>query len=194
MTKVLFGLFAVLLEFGDYIAYFWGIFKQKTKPHFFTWLIWSISIGTAFGIQVVHGAGAGAWATGVNAVACCTIAAIAFFQKNTSYTVIDWAALLVALLALGLWLIEDRPLIAVLLIIMVDASGYVPMFKKSFRDPRSEPILAYIFASVKYIPALLAMGNFTLLTALYPTSIAFFNMSFALFLFIRQKQLPQKPQ
>ncbi len=66
--KILFGIIAALLALISSIIYIKDIFRGNTKPHTYTWLIWSIVTTIAFIGQWVSGGGPGSWATGVAAV------------------------------------------------------------------------------------------------------------------------------
>ena len=68
--KIVLGLLAVAAGFGGYVPYFADIFKGLTKPHIFSWLVWSVLETIGFFAQVVKGAGPGSWVTGVTAVLC----------------------------------------------------------------------------------------------------------------------------
>ena len=66
--KIFLGAIAALLALLSSFLYIRDIFRGNTKPHTYTWLIWSIVTTIAFFGQWVSGGGAGSWATGVAAV------------------------------------------------------------------------------------------------------------------------------
>lgn len=46
--KFIFALLStVIVIFGGFFPYFLDIFRKRTKPHAYTWLIWSVTYGTA---------------------------------------------------------------------------------------------------------------------------------------------------
>lgn len=184
--SLVFAILAVILQFGDYAFYFRGIVKGETKPHFFTWIVWSIVMWITFAIQLENGAGVGSWGLGVAASASSIVACVAFLQKQIIYTRLDWISLFFAGISLVLWLIYDQPLLSLLLLIAIDFFAYIPTFRKAYSLPYSEPALAFCFASCKYIPTLFALESFNLLTALYPATLVFFNAVIVVFLLWRR--------
>jgi hypothetical protein len=78
--KEILGFLSVTVAFASYAIYAISIFKNKTRPHVFTWVIWGLSEAIAFSAQYSKGAGPGAWVTGVDAVVTLTIAVVAFWR------------------------------------------------------------------------------------------------------------------
>src|SRR5215213_6872426 len=63
--KEILGVATIILAITGLIPYFLDIIKNKTKPHLFSWIIWTVTTFLVFIGQVQKGAGAGAWNTGV---------------------------------------------------------------------------------------------------------------------------------
>lgn len=188
MAQIL-GVIAVAIGLYGYVPYFRDIFKGKTKPHAFSWLIWGILTGIGFLAQVFDNGGPGAWVTGVTAFVCIMIFLLALSRGEKNITKSDWWCLLGAFLAIGLWLITDDPLIAVVLITVIDALGFIPTFRKSYHRPDQETAVTYVLSGVKFIVAIAALSNFSLVTVLYPLSLVLMNGLFVAMLYIRRKQL-----
>ena len=68
--KAVLTIIASFLLIGSYIPYFRDIYSGKTKPHAFSWFIWSLSACIAFAASIVKGGGAGAWVMGMSGAAC----------------------------------------------------------------------------------------------------------------------------
>ena len=66
-----------LMAFAPYI---YSLYLGRTKPHFFTWLIWGLMMCIAFAIQVTEDAGPGAWITLASAMAYLGVAGYSLFQ------------------------------------------------------------------------------------------------------------------
>ncbi len=76
--KVVIGSIAVILALCSSYLYVRDIFRGNTKPHTYTWLIWSIVTVIAFLGQWVSGGGPGSWATGVSAVITISVLFLSF--------------------------------------------------------------------------------------------------------------------
>ena len=187
--KVLFGSIAVLLAIGSYIPYVRDMFLGRTKPHAFSWFIWGTLTAIGFAAQVSEGAGAGAWVTGVSSLACYGIALFTFAKGDRSYSAFDWWSLVAAAVALILWVVMSEPLVALVLVILTDACGYLPTIRKAYARPHEETATTYAISSVKWVLAFPALAVVNLTTILYPLFLVVVNGGFALFLVIRRRQL-----
>ncbi|MDX1573225.1 MAG: hypothetical protein R3341_04310 [Methylophaga sp.] len=65
MTKIFFSNLAVIITLLAFVPYILQIFKGKVRPHIITWLIWGTSTMVIFIVQLLDGAGVGAWPIGV---------------------------------------------------------------------------------------------------------------------------------
>ena len=63
MLRDLLAAIAVLFTFTGYIPYIRDTIKHKTTPHVYTWFVWGIVTSIAFGLQITHKAGPGAYVT-----------------------------------------------------------------------------------------------------------------------------------
>ncbi|TAH37834.1 MAG: hypothetical protein EYC62_00985 [Alphaproteobacteria bacterium] len=169
--------------------YFFGLWQKTTRPHFFTWLIWGALTIIAFAAQVVSGAGPGAWAMGFTAFSCCIIAVISLIIGEKNITKTDLMALIAAVLSLIAWYLTDDPLWSIIIVTAVDALGFYPTFRKSWSSPWAEPLLSYLIAGLKFIPALMALEIFNWTTALYPASLVILNNGFVLLLLYRRQKV-----
>ena len=93
--KTILGIIAVIIALAGYVPYFRDIFRGKTKPHAFSWLVWASLTGIAFFGQIFDKGGAGAWVTGFTAVVSFAIFFLALKkgEKNITSLVSIFAAL-----------------------------------------------------------------------------------------------------
>lgn len=176
--KEILGSLGVVIALLAYVIYFHDIFFRHTKPHAFSWLVWTLLAGIGFAAQVTGGAGAGSWVLGVDAVVCTAIFILALWKGERGYVWIDWISLALALLAIVLWNVTGTPVLSVILICLIDALAYVPTFRKSFFKPREESMIAFMLFSLKFILALLALESYSIATALYPAWVILLNVGF----------------
>ena len=71
--KNLLGLVATFLVLVGYIPYLRDIIKGKTKPHIYSWFLWSFVTLIAFALQISGGAGSGAFVTLAAAIMCIAV-------------------------------------------------------------------------------------------------------------------------
>ncbi|MBU1112174.1 MAG: hypothetical protein ABIG93_01935 [archaeon] len=186
--KAILGIIAIVLALAGYIPYFRDIFLGKTKPHTYTWLVWASLTGIAFFGQMFDGGGAGAWVTGFTALVSFVIFFIALKKGEQSITTSDKWSLFGACIALVLWFITNNPLGSVILITLIDALGFYPTFRKSYHKPHEETMSTYFLSGLKFIIAIIALQNYTVITWLYPASLVLMNFVFVGLLVVRRKQ------
>lgn len=190
--KTILGIIAVAIGLAGYIPYFRNIFYGKTKPHVFSWFVWSLLEGTAFFAQVSKGAGAGAWVTGVTALLCFGVFVAAISRGEKNITRLDWMSLVGAFLGLALWAVTDNSLYAVVLVSTTDLLGFIPTFRKSYHKPYEETATLYALSSLKLAVALFALESYNLTTVLYPASLVLTNAVFVTMLLMRRKVFTER--
>ncbi|QQS19999.1 hypothetical protein IPL85_00865 [Candidatus Saccharibacteria bacterium] len=186
------GILAVIVGFIGYIPYFRTIFSGKTKPHAFSWLVWGTLTGIAFVSQVAGNGGAGAWVTGFTALISFTIFGLALFKGVKDFPLTDWLCLAGSIIAIALWALTKNPLIAVVLITIIDFVAFLPTIRKSYSEPNSEPIFTYSLSGLKFLIGIIALTELSWLTVLYPASLVMANGGFVVMLLIRRNKLAQE--
>ncbi len=171
------------------VCYVRSVLRRETRPHVFTWLIWTLSTGTIAVIQFLNEAGPGAWATIVATGNCLavTLLAVKYGEKNITRS--DRVALVMAIAALALWAITDNALIAALLLTAVDGFGYYPLLRKSYDKPREEFVWLYLLSNIKHLLSISAMTSYVFINLVYPGTIFFLNSAFLIMIAIRRHQL-----
>lgn len=187
------GAAATLMALVAYVPYFRDMLAGRTKPHAFTWLIWGVLTAIAFAGQVSEGAGPGAWVTGFTAAVSFVIFVTALRRGEKDLPLVDWLSLAGAALALALWAATDQPLVAMILITLIDALGFLPTFRKSWLRPWEETAVTYALSGLKFVIAIVALENFAVTTWLYPASLVLMNGLFVGMLVLRRRQLTVAP-
>jgi len=187
--KTALGILATAMAFFSYIPYIRNMLSGKTKPHAFSWLVWGALTAIAFVGQVSENAGPGAWVTGFTAMVSFFIFATALRTGEKDISKSDWFSLAGAGLAMLLWWATSNPLTAVILITLIDALGFYPTFRKSYHKPHQETAITFAISGLKFVVAIIALENLTLVTWLYPASLVLMNGIFVIMLLIRRKQV-----
>ena len=186
--KTILGIIAVIIALAGYVPYFRDIFRGKTKPHAFSWLVWASLTGIAFFGQIFDKGGAGAWVTGFTAVVSFAIFFLALKKGEKNITSSDKWSLFGAGVALVLWYLTSSPMGSVILITLIDALGFYPTFRKSYHKPHEETMLTFFLSGLKFVIAIIALQNYSVVTYLYPASLVLMNFIFVGLLIVRRRQ------
>jgi hypothetical protein len=186
--KNILGFLTIAIAIISYSLYFRNIYLGKTKPHAFSWFIWSVLAGIVFVAQVVEKGGAGAWITGFTAIVCFIISVIASFKTSEQFGIFDWLSLTAAVASIILWRFTKNPTLSVILISLTFAWGFLPTFRKAYYKPFEETATTFALNGLKFGISIFALSAFTISTWLYPATLAILNGVFTIFLLILRKQ------
>lgn len=186
--KILISIFAVVLSILGYIPYIYDILKKKTKPHSFTWFIWTLAGAIAYGIQVVGGAGVGSWSLLTASLLCGFVFLLSLHSGDKDIAPSDFIFLGLSLFSLFLWVVAKQPLWSVILITAVEIFGFIPTVRKSWNKPHSETIFTYALSVFRHALSILSLQNINPLTALYPAVWTVTNTLFTATLLLRRKK------
>jgi hypothetical protein len=187
--KEIFGFLSVALSLVGHGAYYWSVWRWRTKPHVFTWTIWGLITGIAFFAQISKDAGSGSWAMGATSLACFGGAVLGLFWGEKDIRKSDMIAFFGALSAIPIWYYTKDALNAVIVVIIVEIFAFYPTFRKSYSKPHEELAFSYIVDILKYIISILAMEQYSLTTTLYPLFIIVIQSLFVFMLFYRRAAL-----
>lgn len=187
--KNILGIIATVLVFIGYIPYTRDIIRGKTKPHMYSWFLWSFVTFIVFALQVSGGAGSGAFVTLAAALCCFAVIVLGFIYKSRVEIVwIDTVFLILAIIALGLWLIAKQPVLSTILMTIIDLLAFAPTVRKSWNKPYSETLAFYFLNTFRFGLAAIALQKYSIVTALYPITWLVTNSLFALMIAVRRKQ------
>ena len=187
-TKTALTIVAILIAILAYIPYFRDIFKGKTKPHAFTWLVWCVMSTVAFFSQVSDGGGVGTWVLAFSATVNFAIFSLSIYKGETSITNTDWFCLMGAFMGVALFTFNSDPPMSLIIISAVDIIGFVPTVRKSMINPYQETASTFALTSLKYVFAISALENYTFITVYYPAVVCSMNFLFVILL-LRQRQV-----
>jgi hypothetical protein len=194
MHKELLAAAAILLTIAMYVPYIRSIRAGQTKPHAFSWIIWSLSSCVIFLAQLSDYGGAGAWPIGVSAIVTIYIAVLAYINRtDTAVTRTDWIFLAIAVAALPCWLLTSNPLFAVLLLTGVELVGFGPTFRVAFRRPYEEHVGFYLLGAIRSGLTVAALEHYSWTTALFPAAKGIVGVILVVLItYRRMQQGPEK--
>ena len=171
--KIILGTVAALLALVSSYLYIKDIFRGNTKPHTYTWLVWSIVTTIAFLGQWVSGGGPGSWATGVAAVV--TIFTLVLSLKGNygtkDITNFDKICLGLAIISILPWLLTKNVLWSVIFATFIDLVAFFPTMRKTWYAPKSESLGSMYADAVKHSLSIFSMGSYSLVNVVFPVSV-----------------------
>lgn len=171
MLKEIFSAIAIFITIASFLPYLISILRGQSKPHVFSWIIWSITTFVVFLAQLSDRGGAGAWPIGVSGIITIIVAWLAYRKKaDITITLTDWLFLITALSALPFWYLTADPLSAVLILTTVDMLGFGPTLRKAYQYPYDEQALFYFLFAVRNGIAIAALENYSITTILFPAA------------------------
>lgn len=187
--KEILSIVAVALTFLAYIPYYRDILKGKTHPHVYSWTLWCLLTILIVALQIKGGAGPSTWITASTGLLCIGVIVLSLRNGKKDITKSDTFVAVLSLIAMGFWLIADKPMISIVLVVIADMLAFIPTVRKSWGKPRSETLSLYITNTIRFTIAVVAIANYTLLAVLWPAAWAIGNALFSIMLIVRRKQV-----
>jgi len=184
--KIIFLIFSITCGLSAFIPYLFDTFKLKTRPHIYTWIIWALTQGTAT-LAIFYGGGRlGGVELAIGVVLQIVVIIFSLKYGTKDITKSDKIILLIAFLAIIIWWQLKQPILSVIMVSTIDVFGYIPTFRKSYKDPWSETLVTWILFAMSDIFAMLALSKYNFLTVTYLASITVVNLSFFIFCLSRR--------
>ncbi|MFN5064191.1 MAG: hypothetical protein ACK5GN_15260 [Pseudomonadota bacterium] len=180
---------AIVLAFVGYAPYISDVVKGRTRPHIFSWLIWTIVTAIIFALQVNAGAGSGAYVTLALVGLLLAVLLLALRNGDRDIKRTDVAFLVLAILCIPLWLVVEQPVLSIVVLSTIDMLGFAPTLRKSWTDPFSETLSLYVITTLRHGLSILALFEYNIVTMLFPLTWVFANAAFAVLLIVRRRQL-----
>ncbi len=182
---------AVALTFLAYIPYYRDILRGKTHPHIYSWSLWGLLTILIVALQIKGGAGMAAMVTAAAGILCVGVVVLGVRSGKKDITTSDTVTAVLALIAIGFWLIADQPIVSIILVVVADLLAFYPTVRKSWNKPHSETLSLYVTNTIRFTLALLAVESYTLLAMLWPAAWVVANGVFSAMLVMRRKNLDE---
>lgn len=174
--KLILSLLNLPIILYTYIPYIKDILKGNSKPHLYTWLVWSVTVFIA-ALGIVHGGSL--WSslfvwTGFICVIIITILSIRYGTNDIRKS--DKYSLFMAVVAMCAWAIFNNPFISVLLVTLIDFVGYFPTIRKTINDPSSELPIFWLLSSLLSWVGIISATEYNFYTVFYLSMTGICNM------------------
>lgn len=190
LIKEVVGVIAVLLTFVGYVPYLRDTIGGKTKPHVYSWFLWGLVTAIAFALQISDNAGVGSLVTLAAAIVCFIIFLFGLKIGKKDITRSDTIFLILALVAIVVWVFAKQPIVSVIIVSAVDMLAFAPTIRKSWNKPYSETLISYEVNTFRFALAIFALERYTIITSLYPITWILANGLFSIMLVMRRRQIP----
>lgn len=186
MAPEIFAYIAIAVAVLRYTSYLWSIYKRETRPHAFSWLIWSIIVGIGAFAQMQLGGGPSSWVLIVVSATCLFIGILAIFIGEKNITKGDWGTFVSALIVIPIWQATNSPLLALVLLMVIDLLSFYPSVRKTWIDPTSEPPASMFLSGLRYFLALFAVPEPQFSTMVYPVFLMLTDWLFCILIITRR--------
>jgi hypothetical protein len=192
VLAALLGVSAALVGVVDTVPYLRDVLRGSTRPHRGTWLIWSALAVVVCLSQWADGASWSLIMLLTQAVLTTAVFAVAIVHGQGGTTITEVALIAVAAAGVAGWLLSGEPLVATLCVIAADLIAAAMMVPKTYRDPGSETLATFAYASIGGALAAGAVGvadNAAAALLLYPIYYCLANGAIALLIHHRRTVL-----
>ena len=188
----LLGVLAGLVGIFDTVPYLRDVMRGSTHPHRGTWLIWSALAVVVCLSQWADGASWSLIMLLTQAVLTTAVFAVAIVRGQGGTTIIELLLIAVAGVGVTGWLLSGEPLVATVCVIVADLIAAAMMVPKTYRDPGSETLATFVYASLGGALAAGAVGvaeNASAPLLLYPVYYCLANGAIAVLIHHRRTVL-----
>lgn len=164
-----------LLAIGSHLPYLRDILAGKTRPERASWLIWSVLGSIAFTSQLAKGATVSLW---LNAGDTLGVLLVFILSINTGVGGLakkDVVSLFLATIGIALWLLTNEPLLALVIVILVDLTGAWLTVIKAYEEPETETLSTWVLCSIGGFLGAASVGELNFVLLLYPLYIGIIN-------------------
>jgi hypothetical protein len=186
---VVLGVSAGLIGVADTIPYVRDTLRGSTRPHRGTWLIWGVLAVVVSLSQYADGASWSLIMAVVQAVLTTVIFVLSIRRGEGGVSPAELLMIAIASAGVVGWIVADEPLVATGCVVVADLVGAAMMVPKTYRDPESETLVTFAFASLGGALAAGAVGAVDLSLLLYPVYYCLVNGAIALLIFHRRAVL-----
>lgn len=167
MSYEMLGMIAGVLALAGYIPYIYSIFKGVTKPNRATWIIWTV-VGGLLAVSYFNEGDINAiWLPIGYFIGPLFVAILSIWYGYSEWTKLDKICLVVAIISIVPWLLSKDATITLLINVLIDASGALPTFVKTYQEPETEDLTAWSFFFVANTLQLFAISLWDVSTT-YP--------------------------
>jgi hypothetical protein len=174
--KEIVTIIGIILVFLAYNKYIKDIYKGTTKPHLYSWIVFSVVTVIAFVAQLLNGGGIGTLITLFAGAYTVYITYLSIYFGTKDIKKVDKIFLLLALFSILPWILTNDSTYSVILLVIINSISYLPTIRKTLSAPTSESLYTYQLNTVRHFITLFALATYNISTYLYPLSLVMINL------------------
>ena len=183
------GIIAGILALVGYIPYIYTTVRGKTRPNKATWIIWTVIGGLIAFSYLFEGDKNTIWLPLGYFIGPLIVAILSFRYGYSKWSKLDIACLVVGALSIIPWIILDNAIFTLLINVFIDATGAVPTLVKTYFEPETEDLTAWLIFFVANTLEVFAIEQWNL-AAIYPLYL--FILAGLIVFFIMKNKVKKK--
>jgi hypothetical protein len=189
--KLIFALAALATILIAIVPYVLDILRGRTKPHIYTWLVWTVTGGIGVAALLHGNGGYPLISMSVGTLICFTVFLLSFKYGTRDITLGDTLALLTCAAAVFVWVGLNHPLWSVIIGVSIDIIAYWPTVRKTFNEPWSESLFPWFLWILAPAFSLLGLSSYNVFTLILYVPVLIVNIAFVVFCVLRRKTIPR---
>lgn len=169
------GYLAGIISFANMFRYMWSIHKSGTKPSLTYWILAELAMLLILFSSIALWDTTAIWIALAYASTQIFIIILALRHKHERMTRFDMWLLGLALFSIVIWWYTSNPLYTLIINVGIDAIGYIPLFKKIWKNPKSEDLTYWAIAGGASVLNMFAVLSITFQSVLYPWYLGIVN-------------------
>jgi len=161
------GIVAGILAIGGYVPYIISILRGKTRPERATWLIWTIVGGLLAFSFLASGDKNAIWVPMGYFLGPFITALLSIRYGYTVWSKLDTFCVIAALLSILPWVFSKDATLTLLINVFIDSTGALPTVIKTYREPETEDLTAWIVFFIANTLELFAIQQWNI-ASVYP--------------------------
>jgi hypothetical protein len=173
MINVHFVYLGAALAAAGSLVYIRDTLRGTTQPNRVTWLLWALAPLLAFAVEVQAGVGLRALTTFIIGFMPLLVFIASFHNPAAVWKIrrFDYVCGAMSLAGTAAWLVTQNGVVGLAAAIAADFLAGVPTLRKSWSDPESETVVAYVGALLNSAILLLTVQHWTAEEVAFPLYI-----------------------
>lgn len=177
-----------VLIIASILPYLVDIAKKKTKPRVVSWFNWGVLGAVAGAAALSDGQIPAAVLSFASVVEVMLVVVLGLYYGDRRFEWIDLFCQFGVIAGLVLWFTLDSPLLAIIVITLVDLVAAIPTYKHIWQKPTEETLAAFVICGVASLLTLLTITSLALTGLIYPVYILLANAAMAGMIILRRRQ------